>query len=460
MNDRFLRSCLVMLTVSILLCFLLRNKDVQASLPWECVVSEGFDHPSNDYAWSMATFKDRIYVGTLNFLTGAEIWSSENGEPTKWKRVYGASIGSSTGIRYLYADGNQAIYACTFHPSGAQILRSVDGNTWITVKRKGIKSLRNRSIRTMTRFGEYLYAGGGYNGAMLYRSQNGLDWKLVDTHSSFDSTKVLDPQKNILISNNIMIGELAVFKDYLYAFTWVKDANYRNMWWFIDWATNRNSRNSDKLHIPEAPGAFEVWRSQDGLNWEKVVGQNDLYGNGMGFSLHNPENLDNDIVSSATVFKGQLYLGTGHDYGKTSIWKTNEGTQWEKVLDFYELGEEFNYYVWRMWSFQDTLFVGTFNMGPADNPNATGAQIWNSITGEYGSFYPIIHNGFDGESIAITEDLDLPKNYGVRSFGILNGILYVGTATVPSFPVPRSGRRFIKSIVAKNIGCEIWRMNP
>lgn len=427
---------------------------------WQKVVDKGFGRPSNDYAWSMATFQGKLYVGTLNYMRGAEIWRSESGEPGTWERVYKALLFSSTGIRCLYADGDQALYACAFHPNGAQILRTTDGERWVVVKRKGFENRSNRSIRTMVRFGEYLYAGGGYGGAMLYRSKDGIRWELVDTSSNIDSTKVLDPRKNVMVPNNIMIGELVVFQDNLYAFTWVKDANVWNMLWFLDWVFSKNNINKDKLHIPEAPGAFEVWRSSDGVNWEKVVGQDDPYGNGMGFSLHDPENKDNDVVTSATVFQGHLYLGTGNDYGKTSIWRTADGTQWEKVVDFYEEGEEFNYYVWRMWPYNDTLFVGTFNLGPADSSGATGAQVWVSDSGSPGSFSPLVHNGFDGESVTITEDLELPKNYGIRSFGILNGTLFIGTATVPSFPTRRAGRRFGRTIVARDVGCEVWKMVP
>ncbi len=158
--------------------------------------------------------------------------------------------------------------------------------------------------------------------------------------------------------------------------------------------------------------------------------------------------------------KGYLYLGTGHDYGKTSVWSTSEGSVWAKVLDFYKMGEEYNYYVWRLWSFKNRLFVSTLKLGPVGNPGVTGGQIWFSSTGDKGSFEPLVLNGFDGEVVTMTEDLDLPKNYGIRSFGILNDSLYVGTATVPSFMVTKPERRFIKTIAAKDIGCKIWKMIP
>ncbi len=204
--------------------------------------------------------------------------------------------------------------------------------------------------------------------------------------------------------------------------------------------------------LPSSAGAFEVWRSNDGIAWEKVVGQGDPYGNGMGFSGHDPKNIDNDVATSANVFNGQLYLGTEHDYGKTAIWRTTDGTKWEKVLDFYELGEKFNYYVWRLKSFQDKLYVGTLNMGTMKEKGVTGGQVWVSGSGNPGTFCNLVHNGFDGETVTLSYTIRIPKNYGIRSFGILNDTLFAGTATVLDM--------FVKSGRTKKVGCEVWKTIP
>lgn len=448
--EKFIKSSII--TVIFLLLLPKCHSNAQS---WQKVADLGFGNHRNDYAWSMAVFKKKLYVGTLNLLGRAEIWRSDSGGPNTWEQVYNARLFSNIGIRNLYADEDKTLYATTLHKKGAQILRSTDGVTWTTVAKKGLGNPKNRSIRCLTRFGEYLYAGVGCDGADLYRSKNGLKWGLVKTIPDFKSTMVFDPYKDTRVMNNAMIGELAVFKDRLYAFTWTKDVDIQGMK-----AINRNEQNSDKTNMPSAPGAFEVWRSNDGVNWEKVVGQDDPYGNGMGFSLHDPENLDNDVITSVAVFEGYLYLGTGHDYGKASIWRTSEGTQWEKVLDFYQVGEKFNYYVWRMYPFNNKLFVGTLNIGDSEIPGVTGAQIWSSDTGDADSFYPLVLNGFDGKVIQFTRDLYLPKNCGIRSMSVFNDALFIGTATIPSVPVSRRGRRFGLHIVGKEAGCEIWKLVP
>jgi len=423
---------------------------------WEKVASMGFDDPRNDYAWCMETFKGKIYVGTLNGLGGAEIWSSFQGEVGTWKMVYDTRPLSNTGIRCLYNDRDMYLYASSLNLQGAEILRSTDGEIWETLLKNGFGDKRNTTIRCITRFREYLYAGMGNNGAKLYRSIDGSNWTQVYTNPSFESTKVVDPETNNEVTNNVMIGELKVFNGHLYAFTWTMDIDPKALKKIID---TDNAPNPNTPYFPATPGAFEVWRSNDGVNWEKVVGKNDIYDNGLGFCFYDHENLNNDAVTSVTIFKGKLYLGTANSWKKSSIWRTSEGTHWEKVLDFFELGEEYNYYIWRMISFNDRLFIGTMNTGPSLDSDATGAQIWVSDSGETGSFTNLIHNGFDGETITVMDRI-IPKNIGIRCINEFKGQLFVGTATIFSIPVQKSkGKRGI-TIAGKNIGCEIWKMIP
>ena len=76
----------------------------------------------------------------------------------------------------------------------------------MTVVRGGFGSRANDTIRCMVRFGDYLYAGTGHDGAELYRSLNGISWELVDVNPKFTSTEVIDPKTNGKIINNIMIA--------------------------------------------------------------------------------------------------------------------------------------------------------------------------------------------------------------------------------------------------------------
>jgi len=470
----------------LLILFILLLHQVSGAESWKKVVDRGFGNTANDYAWSMATFQGNLYVGTLNSLNGAEIWSSSTGEPRDWNRVYKAPTYSSWGVRCLYADGDQALYACVFNILGAMILRTENGRKWTTVARGGLGNRDNYTIRCMTRFGDYLYAGSGSSTAQLFRSANGFDWEQVMTNPDFGSTKVNDRLTGNPVINNALIGEMQVFNDQLYAFTWTTDFNIQGIRnGDLNQNNMQNAHSNSSLNIQgvrraslnvpalpidsesynldpweflfPTPGAFEVWRSYDGVNWEKVVGQDDAYGNGMGFSLcdSDSKDLDNDAVTSTAIFKGQLYLGTECSTGNSSVWRTSDGTKWEKSLDFFSLGEKENHYVWRMIPFGNKLYIGTFNSGLRVQPKVTGAQIWASNSGDPGTFYNLVHNGFDGSN-SPTSLGSIPKNYGIRSFGIVRGKLFAGTATVLSIMElnPITG----VDIMGQTVGCEIWQL--
>jgi hypothetical protein len=59
---------------------------------WEPVTTNGNlgglqNRYGNTYMWSMAVFDDHLLIGTLNPLTGCEIWASESGAPDSFKQV-------------------------------------------------------------------------------------------------------------------------------------------------------------------------------------------------------------------------------------------------------------------------------------------------------------------------------------------------------------------------------------
>ena len=59
----FLKKIALFLMANLVFLFIFRFSSAEL---WEKVAEKGFHDPSNDYAWSMETFQDHIYVGTLN----------------------------------------------------------------------------------------------------------------------------------------------------------------------------------------------------------------------------------------------------------------------------------------------------------------------------------------------------------------------------------------------------------
>ena len=170
----------------------------------------------------------------------------------------------------------------------------------------------------------------------------------------------------------------------------------------------------------------EIYRSSDGTNWEEVLG--DAAGAGMPRGFGDDSN---GAILSATVFDGQLYVGTQNFRDMAEIWRTSDGTNWEPVVQYGFLRT--NGYIWRLTVYNNKLIAGTMNP-------FTGCEIWMSETGDLGSFKQMNIHGMDGA-------MSLPANlgafigrddgpvvpwadqYGVRTVANYQGKLIVGTAS-------------------------------
>ncbi len=182
---------------------------------YELINEPGFDDILNRYAWSMIVFKDELYVGTWN---------------TQGFFVYNPS-------------------------NSAQVFRYSGGTEWEKVVDAGLNNADNMGVRTM------------------------IVWDDPD-----DS-----PDKGEAI-----------------------------------YCTTMNKKDG-----------LEVWRTFDGDDWEVVVGAGSPYPNGFEAG---PEN---DSGRGMAIFNSQgkqwIYLGTrGNNGGE--IWRTQDGVIWEKVTDALSLG--------------------------------------------------------------------------------------------------------------------------
>jgi hypothetical protein len=73
----------------------------------------------------------------------------------------------------------------------------------------------------------------------------------------------------------------------------------------------------------------QVWRSQDGVTWEKVVD----FGDGTGLT-GGVSDLNNDRITSMAVNGNYLYIGTKNNVGGggngAEVWRTPDGVTWEQ----------------------------------------------------------------------------------------------------------------------------------
>lgn len=211
---------------------------------------------------------------------------------------------------------------------------------------------------------------------------------------------------------NAAAAVMKEYKDYLYVGTW--------------------NTPIGTMREPNRKGC-EIWRTNDGLHWEQVVGHNAAFTPG-GFG-----NPDNTGAWSIEVFQGYLYVGTMNwdfsDTGGCEIWRSNDGLHWEQVVDHgfrclmntsYLKKEPINTYAWDMQEYHGKLYLGTFNSRIwFHDEEGTGCQLWRTHDGEQwekvhlpNGLKPGFQDGF-GEG----------ENYGIRRMVVYNDELYCGIAS-------------------------------
>lgn len=243
------------------------------NLAARALIEDGWCDRNNLYAWTMESFKGKLYVGTLNvkggalgmnlflynfipFTNGAEVHEGtrDSDGNWEWRRVLkdGLRCKHNYGIRKLIATGDFMYGVTGNHAQGFDIFKTGDGETWETVMQGGFGTKNNNSGRGMIVFGDYLYVGTAnwIEGAEIWRhlllSDGDLDpesdWENVVSGGNGDEL-------------NTWYGDMVEFNGYIYSGT-LNDVNI---------------------------GA-ELHRSPDGENWE-VVSTSYLC-NPLFFSLH------------------------------------------------------------------------------------------------------------------------------------------------------------------------------
>lgn len=118
--------------------------------------------------------------------------------------------------------------------------------------------------------------------------------------------------------------------------------------------------------------------------------------------------------------------------GACEIWRTNDGDHWTKVVDHgfrsnmtqtdLDNGVT-NTYTWEMRNYSGSLYAGTFNSHRVLGPGVGGGcQLWKTSDGVTWNKVTL-PNGNDGNGFGEWQ------NYGIRRMGVYNGLLYFGTAT-------------------------------
>ena len=242
---------------------------------WEQVVAGGFGDSRNAEVQRMAVFKGQIYAATWSGTEqhGLEIWRSATGNPGEWTRVVSDGFGDTNNTVLLaLAEYDGQFYAGTRNASGGEVWQSPDGQTWTQVNLDGFGSADNRGVETLYAYGPYLYAG------TFNQSSGGQIWRCAKCDSSDWNRVVGDGFGSV---DNSAVAALQILDARLYAVT----NNYTG-------------------------AGMEVWRSQNGVDWERASAS--------GFGDSN--NRGPYYGNSVTVHNGRLTIGTANYANGIEIW--------------------------------------------------------------------------------------------------------------------------------------------
>ncbi|UCD14370.1 MAG: hypothetical protein JSW60_02855 [Thermoplasmatales archaeon] len=342
--------------------------------PWEPLIhkngegtfSSGFGNRNNHAAYSAAVFDEWLYIGTMNWRDGFEIWRT-NG--VVWEKVVGGGCDISYGFgddsigfeRDIYAwemmvfedsvSNQEYLYVGTFNIAGCELWRTSDGNTWTCLVGKNGELKRgfnmagtplrthNYGIRRMEVFKNSLYIGtasvppfglkiNGKNrfftniflesmgtGCEIWRFNGSSFTRVIGRKFSIDKNK----HSGFGDWTNAYIWSLRAYDDRLFAGTWNPGRFLTNITFKLAYPAFNFSIKTEKSQHTYSAGC-EVWFTEDGDNWYQMVGEevhkksSQWPRNGFGD--------DNNIGARALIpFKNCLYLGITNTVDGCELWK-------------------------------------------------------------------------------------------------------------------------------------------
>lgn len=346
----------------------------------------GFDRDNlvnakqNNYAWSMAEFKDYIYVGTgrnlawgtLSLISleaksplllstssqdnSAEIWRYKKDGTMPWERVYKAPKDERmSGFRYLITHESKncrpALYAASLaqgKEDAVRVLKTTDGSNWKVVSKK----LKGASSRAMLSYNGILYLAtlednmvlqGGKSLLYASRDPEFFDFELVTDSDNPSYIEGKNPTGGIY--------NMEVFNNRIYLCT--------------------SSENG-----------VEVWRTNGSTpkvnEWTKVID------NGFGDAY-------NSASCAMSVYKDHLYVSVVKKFPLIlllplggEVVRLDKNDKWELVIGGEPIEEvetvtgkrnkslsgysggfsnPFNLYIWQLEEYKGKFYATTFDHG-------------------------------------------------------------------------------------------------
>ncbi len=357
MRRRLARIFMAMFMVASLLTYTagLATKAYAAPLNWVQANSDGFGDVNNRAGYSTQVYKNHLYIGTANDITGTEIWRLN--DDNSWSQINTDGFGyASNTTAYCMAVYGNSLYVGVW---GAGQVWAYDGTAWSQANTNGFGNPNNPGVFSMAVYKNRLYA------CTMNQAQGCEVW-------SYDGSTPWSPSATggFDTPTNGYCYSMATYNGRLYAGT----MNYSTgaEIWELD-ETTWEQVNADGFgdvnnlchSLAEYNGNLyagtyngvtgsEIWR-YNGATWLQV--NSDGYGSAA-----------NVTSRSMSVFNNRLYLGTQNS-GGGGVW-SYDGTTWEMV-NTAGFGDTNNKRCYAIAPFNQRLYVGTYNP-------TTGVEVWKN----------------------------------------------------------------------------------
>jgi len=405
---------------------------------WEKIVDSGFGDKHNMCIWSMKKYNDYLYVGTLNFTNGCEVYRSKSGDKDTWKKVNenGFDIKKKCDGARTMLVFNDLLWIVTYSKLyGSQVWVTNgeydDNDSLLKWKKANINGFGQGKLipgsRAMAIYKNKLYIGTECRDRLprIYRYDGPTDFDKIQPDKWIWINE--DWKDNYFnIPNFSLIGEILSFR--------TPDNNeymYISIYSDVVHLISKFKRKPNFKTILEIVKFFYKIRCNilryNGKKWEM--------GSIPGFGKKN-------IMAMASLFfKDTIYFGTTKILGG-EIWKSENGTNWERIMKR-GFSFPFNLSVWKMHIFENKFVVGMQNQW-------FGCQIWASKNENPNNNKDFIQIAKTGMTKRLQINPFKIKQDGIKIMETFDGKLYIGTASYIN--ILNTG-----TIIGP--GCEIWRID-
>lgn len=325
---------------------------------WTKVVSGGFTDRNNSYAPAAIEFKGYLYLSTVanqagfifskSHKLGGDIWRSQDG--IKWEQVGAPGLGNTHNSSFNFVTFHNRLFALAnnLNDHGIEIWVSEDGLHFTQIEKGGFGDPHNDWVEGFV-FNDRLIVvvSGAASGPQIWVSDDGLAFRQTESgglgdkgNTGFATVRtqpVLDGKLYVGTSNPSTGGEIWRTSDGL---LWERVADKG-----LERSSNTSLNpflvfNRHLYAIGVSAGGLdklkglEVYRSADGVAWQKVV--TDGFGQGK----------ERNVTGTLVEFKGRLYLTTntmdprillpGRPSERLAprgfqLWVSDDGAKWTQI---------------------------------------------------------------------------------------------------------------------------------